>query len=242
MSSLVRGDRTHPSKPVLLLLILGWLMVVTPGVAEAYDGQDFLDQLRAKFRSTSNIYLEARSYRLLPDPAGGDTLVRRDTASINLAYAYPQRFLQKMDGRGERRQRVILRNDTMIISYPHLDFYREYRLQEGQVRRLLVEHIPLAAALGGLGEGAVDADSITTRVEGDKLIVTIRDPEGQFPFWLVKAQFSRDNLEPDFFILRGERDFRLDIISYIEEERFPRWVERAFENLDVNAMEESSNS
>jgi hypothetical protein len=147
-----------------------------------------------------------------------------------------------MNGRGERRQRVILRNDTMIISYPHLDFYREYQLQEGQVRQLLVEHIPLAAALAGLGEGAVDADSISTRLEGEKMVVTIRDPVNEFPFRIVKGQFSRDNLEPDFFLLRGPRDFRLDIINYVEEERFPRWIERAFKNLDVSAMEESSNS
>lgn len=226
--------------PVTVPALLVLLGLAVPRHAAAYSGEDFLEELRAKFRTTSNIYLEARTVRLTEGETQGDSVTSKDTTSITLAYAYPKRFLQRMRGQSERRQNVIMKDDQMVISYPHLDFYEEYDLREGDVRRLLVEHIPLAGALMGLSQGAVEEDAITARVEGDHVLVTIRSQREKFPFRSMRGKFSRDNLEPEFFILRGKRNFRLDILKYVEEERFPRWVERAFENMDVNEMEDVS--
>lgn len=223
-------------------LLFGLVLLVSVGVGStgAYTGEDFLEQLRAKFRTTSNIYLEARTVRLASGDAEGDSVTREDTTTITLAYGYPQQFLQRMRGQSDRRQNVILKDDRMVISYPHLDFYQEYDLQEGDVRRLLVEHIPLAGALMGLSQGAVDEEAITARVEGGNIFVNVRSRRKGMPFDSMRGKFGYDNLEPKFLILRGERNFRLDILQYVEEQRFPRWVERAFENMDVSAMEEDS--
>lgn len=216
------------------------LFIVTPDPAGAYSGEDFLEQLRAKFRTTSNIYLEVRTVRLASSDVQGDSVTRKDTTSITLAYAYPKQFLQRMRGQSERRQNVIMRDDLMVISYPHLDFYEKYNLKEGDVRRLLVEHIPLAGALMGLSQGTVEKDAITARVKGHHVIVSIRSERRDFPFTSMKGKFTRDNLEPEYIILRGKRNFRLDILKYVEEKRFPRWVERTFENMDVQEMEDVS--
>lgn len=214
------------------------VMILTPSLVKAYSGDRFIEELKAKLETTSNIYLEAESVRLKKDRKTGD-LIEADTASITLAYAYPNQFMQKVVGASNRRQYVIINKDSVVLSYPHLDFHRRQSLKKGQLRQLLMEHIPLAAALIGVSQGNLNKESISTSVSNDTLDVTIKSNRKGFPFSRVQGRFQRKNLVPETLSLRGRRNFQLDIIKYVEEERFPEWVEKAFSTLDTRWLEET---
>ncbi len=221
-------------------LLLGFLfLTVSTNPSHAYSGEDFLEALRGKFKTTSNIYLEARTTRLIPEPTTGDHHAVEDTASVTLAYAYPRKYLQKIVGSARRRQYVILKGDSAIVSYPHLDFRRSYSLEKGEVRGMLIKHIPIVGALAGVSRGDVDGDSISANVKDGSIYVSVRTRRKEFPYRMLKGKFDRHKLTPNYLILRGQRDYRLDILKYIEEERFPRWVEKSFSTMDLKWFKES---
>jgi hypothetical protein len=232
---------TDAKSEVFLSVLVGLTLMVLgcPQDLEAYSGDDFLTQLRTKFKTTSNIYLEAKSTRFEHNPTAGDSRAVTDTATVTLAYAYPRRFLQEISGSSDRSQRVILKDDSAIVSYPHLDFRRRYSLEKGEITRLLIKHIPIAGALLGVSSGAVKGDSITTDVRDGNVFVTVRTNRARFPYRVLKGKFDRYTLRPHYLLLRGQHDYRLDIVTYVEEERFPLWIEEAFATMDLKWFRES---
>lgn len=220
-----------------VLSILAGFFLLSPLSSLAYTGNDFLNQLRAKFKTTSNIYLEARSVSF--SESNNSRTNSGGTSSITLAYEYPRMFLQKIVGDSGRRQYVIVKDRSMLLSYPHLDFRRRYDLKKGQLRSVLVKHIPLAGALVGLSRGKVSGDSISTQVKNGKVKVTITNHRQRLPFTLIHGWFIRDNLIPKRFVLRGKKNFKLKVLEYVEEERFPKWVEKAFDTFNPKWMKES---
>lgn len=227
-------ENTNP----MIVLVGAVLFLFTAGPTHAYDTDQFITELRTKFRTTSNIYLEAESNRM---PAGttAEAESSSDTASIILAYAYPRQYLQLIAGRSNKRQYLMVKNDSMAIGYPHLDYFEQRTIDRARSRQLLARNVPLAGALIGISSGEVPEDSIRVQSTYDTVHVTVTKYREGLPFQRVEALFKRDNLTPVYFKLEGRRDFHVKVVKYVEEERFPEWIENALSQFDLRWMEEA---
>lgn len=222
-----------------LLLILGALIAcfsATP--ARAYDTEQFITELRAKFRTTSNIYLKAESNRL-PSTTSTEATDESDTATIILAYAYPRQYLQLLSGRSNKRQYLLVKNDSMAISYPHLDYSEKQSINRAETRKLLARNVPLAAALIGISSGEIPKEAISVDSTYDTVHLTVDQYRDDLPFNRVEAEFKRDNLTPVYFKMEGKRNFHVKVLKYVEEERFPEWIENALSQFDLRWMEDA---
>lgn len=222
----------------LALLVAGFLLLFTTGPSRAYDSDQFITELRTKFRTTSNIYLEAESNRL-PAGATPEATEVSDTASIILAYAYPRQYLQLLSGRSNKKQYLLVKNDSMAIGYPHLDYFEERAIDRAESRQLLMRNVPLAGALIGISSGEVPEDAISVESTYDTVHVTVTSFREDLPFQRVEALFKRDNLTPVYFKLEGKRSFHVKVVKYTEEERFPKWIEEALSQFDLRWMEDA---
>lgn len=227
----------RPRVPTVLLLI-GLLLLIPSGELLAYSGEDFVTALRTKFRTTSNIYLEATSRRTVPGMSPEKT-PEVDTAYIVLAYEYPRQYLQLVAGTSNKRQHLLVKNDSMAIGYPHLDYSKTRSIDRSESRKLLMQNVPLAGALLGISSGEVPGESISVDSTADTIHVTVTRFRQNLPFKRVEAEFTRENLTPVYFQLEGERNFRVDVVKYVEEQRFPKWVENALSQFDLRWMEEA---
>ncbi|MFB6344585.1 MAG: hypothetical protein ABEK50_02255 [bacterium] len=211
------------------------LLPVTPSLA--YTSEDFVTELKTKFRTTSSIFLKARSTGL-DLSAESSRMDFGDTATIVLAYSYPNQYLQVVDGQSNKRQYLMIKNDSMAISYPHLDYSEKRTISKRQRRSLLVRNVPIAGAIMGLTSGEVPHDSIDVTTGDTELTVVVHKYREDLPFKRVEARFRRDNLQPVYFILEGKRKFRIDIVHYEEEKRFPEWIEDALLKFDFKQLED----
>lgn len=200
--------------------------------ARGVTPEDFVDRVQGKLQVTSSIYLEAVSRRL--DTAPGSP---PDTAHLTLAYRYPDRFLQRVRGRRGRRQVLIVRGDSFVLGYPHLDHVVRRSLSAARRRRLFIQHVPLAAAFLGVREDVLPREALSVREEGSRWVVTVRNPKRRYDFRSVTARFRARDLRPESFIIRGPRRFRIHVTKYVEEQRFPLWVERMFDTLNPTVRE-----
>lgn len=102
-----------------------------------------------------------------------------------------------------------------------------------------MRNVPLAGAFLGISSGEIPEESITVDSTYDTIHVTVDRFRDDLPFRRVEAEFKRDNLTPVYFILEGDRNFRVDIVKYVEEQRFPAWVEDALSQFDLSLMEDA---
>ncbi len=214
-----------------MVLVIGF---AAPASTYGASAEDFIDRVRGKLRVTSSIYLEAVSRRV-------DTPARDapDTAQLILAYRYPDRFLQRVSGRRDRRQVLIVRGDSLVLSYPHLDHVVRRTLTPDRRRELLARHVPLAGAYVGIQSDALPREAISVREDGPDWVVRVENPGGRYDFRSITARFRARDLRPKSFIIRGARRFDVRVTRYVEEGRFPLWVERMFETLDPTVRESS---
>lgn len=211
-------------------LLVGLLITIATPVF-GQSAESFLNRMKVKFRSTSNIYLEAQSNRIRPDGTSSDTM------QVTLAYAYPDKLLQWVRGEDNREQIMVFRGDTLVVSYPHIDVTRRRTVDRAQLRRMVLDQVPFAAVFVGMATEAVKPDSITVTDSGPVLNVSYRGRRRNPTE--VLAQFKRETLEPVSFRIRDDRgQFHVKIREYTEETRFPGPIERAINELRPDYLEE----
>ncbi len=198
--------------------------------APAVTPDEFIDRVRTKFQRTRTIYLEATSVRV--DAAGTPS----DTTQITLAYRYPKRFLQWVEGARNRQRIAIVHEKTVVVSYPHLEITRKKDLTADQIRRVLSEQLPMVGVVAGFQGGAPE-EMIRTRTRGDRLEVVLKKERLPSPFRAATLTFARKNLSPRSVVLETEGRFRITITRYEEEKSFPRHIQRALMDLDPGALE-----
>lgn len=203
----------------LLLVLAG----TTPALS--YSSQEFVDQLKAKFRTTSNIYLKAHMHRA---PSGTGSINKKaDTAAIVAAYQYPRQYVQHIAGTNNKHQYIMLKGDSLAVGYPQFDYIRKQSLKKKQARRLLAENIPIAGAFLGISSGRIPADAIRTKSSYDTVQISVNPFRHDLPFTRFQATFTRDNLELKTATITGNEKVRMNVVDYAEEERFPEWIENA---------------
>lgn len=206
----------------------------TPSHVSALDSTSFLNRMKVKFRSTSNIFMRADSHRVTEEGH------LEDTMTVTLAYQYPKRLLQWVQS-GTRKEQILIKNgDSVVISYPHINVRRTRRLDEASLRRLIVKQVPFAGVFVGLASDAVSPDSIAVNTGDTVVKVWFRTDDSRSKLKWIKGKFKRANLHPMSFIIQNETSrYRVRIKRYQEDRRFPRVFERAIEELDPLKLRES---
>lgn len=134
---------------------------------------------------------------------------------------------------------LIVRGDSFVVSYPHLDHVVRRSLPADRRRAFVARHVPLAGAFVGITEDAIPREAITVREVDEDWVVTVENPGDRYDFRSMTARFRSRDLRPESFIIRGPRRFDVQVTRYVEEERFPLWVERMFETLNPDVRESS---
>lgn len=208
-------------------LVSLWLV---PPAVSAVSPQEFVARLRTKFQRTGKIYLQATSVRVHADGTVSDT------THVTLAYRYPRRFMQWVEGRRGRQRIAIVHEKTVVVSYPHLDITRKQQLSTEELRRVLSEQLPMVGVVAGFQAGTPE-EMIRTRTRDDLVEVELKEDRLHEPFRAATFTFSRRNLAPQSLILETQGRFRITITRYQEEKSFPRHIQRALTDLDPGALE-----
>lgn len=216
------------------IVIMTLVMLVT-GPAYTYSSEQFVQEVRTKFRTTSNIYLEAVSTRTVESNNS-----QADTSKLILAYEYPRKFLQSLVGKKGNSQHLIVKGDRYVLRYPHLDFQQRRKLSRSNVVELLKEHVPMAGVLLGIKEGDLPAESLSTNVDDSIVTVEATNDDPRLPFKKFTGTFERHSLIPKSFYIQGKYTFRIDVTTYREEKRFPGFVEKAFAEMNTKWLERSN--
>lgn len=215
-------------KRLWLLAVLSLFLFLQPITGVAITPEQLRSRLRVKFRRTSSILLQARLFPV-QQPA--------DSSSLTLAYRYPDKFLQILRGRRNRKQVMLFRGDSVAVYYPELDILKERRLSPAQKSKLIARNVPLAAVVGGLQSDSFPLENIRVETYGETVSVEINNDRPELSYRQLRAVFRRESLTPLFFVIISDYKYRLEVDSYEEENRFPPVIEKAFGRFDPRLLE-----
>jgi|GEM_PF-5399773 len=205
------------------------LIIISPA-ARAYTPEELSSRLEVKFRRVGSVYIRALGHPI-ENPA--------DTTEMTVAYRYPEQFLQTLRGRQQREQYVLLSNNKYALYYPHLDSYEEGEMTEAEQRRLIADFFPLVGLAGAAVSEEHLEENVTTTDFGDTLLVQINHVDPRLEFEKTEIVLDRRELRPIELISRASDDsgdYRLEIISYEEDLRFPRPIEQALAEFDLRLL------
>ncbi len=231
ISQITRLRRLSSIKRIgfLLCLVVTLLITFSPA-ALAYTPEELSNRLEVKFRRVGSVYLQAVGHPV-NNPA--------DTTALTVAYRYPEQFLQVLRGAGQREQYVLLSEKKYALHYPHLNSYEEGEMTAAERRRLIADFFPLVGLIGAAVSEEHLEENVETTDFGDTLLVQINHGDPRLEFEKTEIVLDRSELRPLYLLslASGESgDYRLEIVSYEEDLRFPKPVEQALAELDLRFL------
>lgn len=216
-------DKTSLQLTAVVLIVLSFVLLAA-APADALSVEELSDRFEVKFRRVGTIFLRARGYPVT-NPS--------DTVQLVLAYRYPDAFLQVLRGRGSREQVVLLRGDTLAVSFPHLNLTERRVLEPRRRAKVLARNFPIAGLAGLVRLDSLPGDSVVIHDNGGTISVRVPRPaRGGRAAGTIRGVLSSDRLRPLVLETEGSDGYKLEVEYYREDERLPPVVDEAFGSFD----------